>query len=704
MKLYFSEFREKEYNTKYPYVIEVKGLDAVKRAAGKDHIFSRMKNATRSRDNFIEADCIIMDLDNTHSEDPAEWKTLDDISDALEDVTFYYIQSRNYMKEKSKYNKATNTTVTYAAREKYHLYFPLSEPINNLKELQLRIMNIVALFPYFDRASAEPAHFFYGVENPQGGQIKGELCIDEYIKKTPQSEFDRRAKANLKEFASRADASNDEVQKTISTLTGFLGLTPEAPAPTTTTPAQQITADEFPEGVNWISTAHRDQSYHWFKNWAQAHEVTTGTEYQINDSIHNEALCICVKCPWENEHTTSTGEKETVVIIDKNGQLNFLCRHSHGYKLKWPMFRAYYESKETAHIEQGYQEHKEQLKKDVSEKTAAAPAVSEIKQFLTDIQTEKFRPYKTDVKFFDDLLGGGVVKESLLLLMAAPGTGKTTLCMQLSESLAEKGTPVIYLNLEMSRNQMLSKAISYHLAKDSTLQEKDNRMTASEILQGYNWKEDEETAALIRETVNKYEEKIYPYLRYNPDGVGNDMDDIKKFLDKTAQECREKKTQAPVIVLDYLHLVTWRTDHGHPDIKEIIKEIVTTLKDYAANNNTFVIAISAIARNKAGNLDMFSGRDSSNLEYTGDYVLSLDYKKNKNDPDDETAGRPDENGYIRMKLKLEKSRHSEANKAATIYFDGAYNTFYSEDEWRKASANNRKHDTFDFKNFPSINR
>ena len=307
--------------------------------------------------------------------------------------------------------------------------------------------------------------------------------------------------------------------------------------------------------------------------------------------------------------------------------------------------------------------------------------MSDLQKFLEEIQTEKFKPYETGVKFFDDLLEGGVVKESLLLLLAAPGAGKTTLCMQIAESLAERGTPVCYLNLEMSRNQMLAKVISHRLTKKYVLSESDFRMTATEILQGYNWKDDAAKMAAVTDVVNHYSDYVYPKIKYNPEGVGANLSDIKAFLDKMLLRKAEEGKQAPVIVLDYLHLVTSK-EYG--DVKEIIKAVVTMLKEYAMKAETFVFAICAVGRDKKNKLDMSAGRDSSTLEYAADCVLTLDYKRSGQDEED-NLGVPDENGFLKMVLKLEKSRHSTPKTRQDVYFDSAFNTFYGRGEWMKLS-------------------
>lgn len=300
----------------------------------------------------------------------------------------------------------------------------------------------------------------------------------------------------------------------------------------------------------------------------------------------------------------------------------------------------------------------------------------ELAAFLDKIQTEAYKPYRTELPFFDDLLGGGVIRQTLLLLLAAPGTGKTTLCQQIAEAMAAHGKPVIYINLEMSNEQMLAKAISSRLAR------KGKKMTALEVMQGYSWT-DEQRAAVI-DCVNEYRAKIEPYLLYNPDGVGSDLDRIKEYLHSVGEMSKAAGDESPAIVLDYLHLISSRAGL---DTQELIKQAVTMLKQYAIDYNTFAIGIVATNResNKIGKITMESGRDSSNLEYTADYQLSLNYNEidngNVKPTDTEEIAKLQRMKWRQMIIRVLKGRFCMPGKYARVYFNAANNIFYGENDF-----------------------
>jgi len=76
---------------------------------------------------------------------------------------------------------------------------------------------------------------------------------------------------------------------------------------------------------------------------------------------------------------------------------------------------------------------------------------------LKDISVKDFSRYQTAIKEFDNMMGGGVVPGSLILLGGAPGIGKSTLMLHISNALSTKGA-VLYVSGEESLSQVKSRA------------------------------------------------------------------------------------------------------------------------------------------------------------------------------------------------------------------------------------------------------
>ena len=77
---------------------------------------------------------------------------------------------------------------------------------------------------------------------------------------------------------------------------------------------------------------------------------------------------------------------------------------------------------------------------------------------LPDVSGDDVRRVPTGVAEFDRCLGGGVVPGSLVLLGGEPGIGKSTLLLQVGESLASRGPRVLYVSGEESPAQVKLRA------------------------------------------------------------------------------------------------------------------------------------------------------------------------------------------------------------------------------------------------------
>ncbi len=80
--LYGADCRGNPKNSLYPHKYEIHSLDDFLKMADRDFVCAEYTNNRRSSVNFIGADCICMDCDNTHSDYPLDWKTPEDVKTA----------------------------------------------------------------------------------------------------------------------------------------------------------------------------------------------------------------------------------------------------------------------------------------------------------------------------------------------------------------------------------------------------------------------------------------------------------------------------------------------------------------------------------------------------------------------------------------------------------------------------------------------
>lgn len=151
--LCMAECKGNNKNCMYPFPITVTSAEELIAAASMDHVCAMYKNNYRGLDNFLWSDVAVMDCDNDHSDNPADWMTPEAMAAHLPDVSFAAVPSRNNNKEKG----------GKSARPRFHLYFPI--PTCNDKELYAQIkQSIYCAFPFLDSNALDAARFLFGSE------------------------------------------------------------------------------------------------------------------------------------------------------------------------------------------------------------------------------------------------------------------------------------------------------------------------------------------------------------------------------------------------------------------------------------------------------------------------------------------------------------------------------------------------------------
>ena len=318
--------------------------------------------------------------------------------------------------------------------------------------------------------------------------------------------------------------------------------------------------------------------------------------------------------------------------------------------------------------------------------------------FLQTVANRDFEPIPTGISDLDHALAGGFMRKTLVMLGAAPGMGKTAVAQWIFENMAEHGQDVLYINLEMAREQLLARSLSriaYKLYRED--------LSALDVLRGYQWNDKQKET--IENAARVYREKIAPRFVYNPEGITNAIDKILMVMDAETLHIKEQGRPAPIICIDYLQLI----DTKERDAVEGMKNAIFKLKDYAKKNDTVVFLIMANNRasNKEGVAELESGRDTSAIEYTCDVMLGLSYTaiedKQKYQCGVDKNGNPKMVEYTLEKirelkkaayeqkkrnpqtkvpsvcneisLKVLKNRFGEAERRANLIFDGKHSTF-----------------------------
>ena len=168
--LYRSNCLEVPENCTYPHKVEVTGKDSLIEAVKHDYVCAEYQGNYRSNDNFIGSDCLPVDCDNDHSDDPDEWVYPSDVATAFPGVAFAVHYSRNHMKAKG----------GKAARPKFHVFFAIDRVTEPGQYSEMKKL-VNTIFPYFDTKALDAARFFFGTKEPEVEIFDGPMTLTTFL-------------------------------------------------------------------------------------------------------------------------------------------------------------------------------------------------------------------------------------------------------------------------------------------------------------------------------------------------------------------------------------------------------------------------------------------------------------------------------------------------------------------------------------------
>lgn len=168
-------------NCSYPNKVTVVTPEQLQEAVKKDHVCAEFKGNYRSIENFIRSDVIVMDIDNEHTEVPADWITPEKLEELFPNVEYLLAPSRHHLLDKE----------GKSARPRYHMYFPISEITDASRYANLK-KAIQSAYSFFDGNALDAARFIFGAECEEVIFHEGWMTVDEEVEisDTEEDDFD----------------------------------------------------------------------------------------------------------------------------------------------------------------------------------------------------------------------------------------------------------------------------------------------------------------------------------------------------------------------------------------------------------------------------------------------------------------------------------------------------------------------------------
>lgn len=258
--------------------------------------------------------------------------------------------------------------------------------------------------------------------------------------------------------------------------------------------------------------------------------------------------------------------------------------------------------------------------------TSSYDAVSRFYELLECRETGEKNVVKTGFSSLDEMLGGGFLKGGLYILAARPGMGKTSLALNIADSMAGG---VLFVSLEMSADQLTAK----RLARLSGI-------SSSRLLMGEGLME-AEYEQLVQATIRLCKSSVYLNQR-----TGATVGEIRLMA-------RSVKPLSCIIV-DYLGLIRPEQPGSR---YETITAISGALKQLAMSERVPVLALAQLNRASESRVDkrpnLADLRDSGAIEQDADGVLLL-YRPDYYDKQD--------GGISTVELEVAKNRHASTGE------------------------------------------
>lgn len=193
MTFYTANCRGNAKNSLYPNKRVVDNEQDFLEVMAFDHVCAEFKNYRRSGENFLSADTEVMDCDNDHSDDPADWIRPGELPEQIgHEVAFAVVPSRNNGKPKD----------GKSARPRFHVYFP-HDPITDSNACAALKRAIQQKFPFFDSHALDAARFIFGNPTEEILWHEGEITIDCIVKPQEKSIPQGQRNSTMSHFAGR---------------------------------------------------------------------------------------------------------------------------------------------------------------------------------------------------------------------------------------------------------------------------------------------------------------------------------------------------------------------------------------------------------------------------------------------------------------------------------------------------------------------
>lgn len=302
------------------------------------------------------------------------------------------------------------------------------------------------------------------------------------------------------------------------------------------------------------------------------------------------------------------------------------------------------------------------------------------RQYVEDERNN--RPIPTGFKGFDTCIGGGLLPR-FYIIGAVTTIGKTTFILQIADNIAKAGEDVIIFSLEMGKEDIIARSISRHTYEICTREKLNTSLAKTEfgVLMGSRYKNYSQAEKdLIADAYREYSEYAEDHISiYEGKRTSEEIrQTVQKYIEITGKR--------PVVIVDYLQILTPVPELVRATDKQQIDYDIDVFTAMRRDLKVPVIGISAFNRvSYKTSADTSSFKESGNIEYSGDTVITMELDIAKN-----SKGEVSTDNFIEamrknpreIKLTFQKNRGNQVGTPLYFLYNPKFNFF--EENWTKS--------------------
>ena len=628
--LWGSSVRQNPQNVFFGNQLTIDSAEKFAAAVQHDVVIAKYIDNHRKTENFLIADCVMLDFDNDSKSNPrfwdgkANWITPEKISSRLPGVSFAVYYSRNHMKEKE----------GREPRPKFHAVFETGEI--NVKSCESIMKKLKTIFPELDEDALKPAQQYFGVEQPKIEWFDNALSLGEYLKQHPEiREYEKPKTDPATVSISQGSRSTDN----------------------------NIILDAL-DHIDPASLDYRDWLEVGMALKSEGYDVSVWDAWSATDSRYKSSGNESCIYKWSTfGGNTVTGNK----IKSLARQRGWTPPQSYDYPVK--------ATKPTGpNVSKMNEPEREKYKAEYLKNSAGA----HIQEFVDGIaDSVNTKAMTTGFRLLDQALDGGLY-EGLYSLGAVSSLGKSTFIMQIVDQTAQAGNDVLVFALEMARSQLMARSISRHTIQevlqsggDTTNAKTSRGITRGDRYDGYNKTERQLINSAI-ETYSTYADRVFIFEGIGDIGVYQIRQTIANHIELTGKR--------PLVVVDYLQILEPIRENGTD--KQNTDKAVLELKRISRDFKIPIIAINSFNRENYNKpVSMAHFKESGAIEYSSDVLLGMQLA-GVGEPDyDEDEAK--ERSPREIEVVILKNREGATGKMIEYKYYSIFNYFQEGNEIKK---------------------